>query len=388
MNLKLLCCIIINLIFSQALIAQNLFITSKDSVAGKPKSVIGLGGYVKLVAAYDYLGLPNGSSFSMFEIPTTNDTENRTINFNAWQSRIFIGNTYITKNNQTINAYIEGDFHGNGGGGFRLRYAFANFQNWTIGLANSSFTNVDVWVNISDFDGPPVGVWVRAPQVKYTLNLDQSNQFNFSIEDPVTDYRTNTILDTIISPTKSYIPDIVSNYRHQFDGGNFQASGVFRLISYKNGENREQTYGYGANFSGTFNLFKQDVLYYQAVAGKGIERYLVGLGGYGLDAVSYNTKLTALPVYGGYVGYTHVWSPLGSELNMNSSFIYGYQKVQNKILSDYSDVFVGNYYSANLFFTPIEHINLGFEFIYGDKRDYDNNLGRNHRTYFTMEYVF
>ena len=388
MKIKILFCLLISVFLNNITHAQNLFINSKDSIGGKPKSIIGLGGYVKLVAAYDYLGLPNGSSFNMIEIPTMNDVENRTIDFNAWQSRIFIGNTYTTKKNQTINAYIEGDFHGNGGGGFRLRYAFANFKNWTIGLANSSFTNVDVWVNISDFDGPPVGTWVRSPQVKYTWNLNESNQFNFSIEDPVTDYRTNTILDTIISPTKSFIPDVVSNYRHQFIGGNFQASAVLRLISYKNGENREQTYGYGANFSGTFNVFKRDVLYYQALAGKGIERYLVGLGGYGLDAISYNNKLEALPVYGGYLGYTHVWSPLGSELNMNSSFIYGYQKVQNKLYSEYSDVFVGNYYSANLFFTPIEHINLGFEFIYGDKKDYDNEVGRNHRFYFTMEYVF
>ena len=328
------------------------------------------------------------SSFNMIEIPTINDVANQTVSFNAWQSRIYVGNTYTTKKNETINAYIEGDFHGNAGGGFRLRYAFVNFNNWTIGLANSAFTNLDVWVNISDFDGPPVGTWVRSPQIKYTLNLNESNQFNFSIEDPVSDYRTNTILDTVISSTKSYIPDVVSNYRHQFDGGNFQVSGVFRAISYKNGDQRQQTYGYGATFSGTFKTFKRDTFYYQALAGKGIERYLVGLGGYGLDAISFNNKLVALPVYGGYVGYTHIWSHIGSTLNMNSSFMYGYQKVDNKLYDDYADVFVGNYYSANLFFMPIERINMGFEFIYGDKKDYENNLGRNHRAYFTMEYYF
>lgn len=368
--------------------SQNLYITSKDSIEGHPKNRIGIGGYIKLVATYDYLGLPNGSSFNMVEIPTVNDVENRTIDFNAWQSRIFIGNTYLTKKNQPINAYIEGDFYGNGGGGFRLRYAFVNFQNWTIGQANSSFTNVDVWVNISDFDGPPVGVWVRQPQVKYTWNVNQSNQFNFSIEDPVVDYRTNTILDTIITQSKSYIPDVVSNYRHQFQSGNFQLSGVFRLISYKNGENRQETYGYGMNFSGTFNVLKRDVLYYQGLVGKGIERYLVGLGGYGLDAISYNDELVALPVYGGYLGYTHVWSKPDSDLNLNSSFIYGYQMVENNLYPEYSNIFIGNYYSANLFFTPIERINLGFEFVYGDRKNYLDELGRNHRFYFTMEYVF
>lgn len=384
--------IILFFIFSFAingLRAQNLFLTSNDSIGGKPKNAIGIGGYVKLVATYDYLGLPNGSSFNMIEIPTVNDIENTSIDFNAWQSRFFIKNNFITNKNKLINAYIEGDFHGGNGGGFRMRFAYVNFENWTIGQTNSSFTNTDVWVNISDFDGPPVGVWVRQPQIKYTWDVNKNNQFNFSIENPVTDYRTKTILDTIITSTKSYVPDVVSNFRHKFKGGSFQVSGLFRLISYKSEQERQETFGYGFNFSGTLNVFKKDILYYQGVAGKGISRYLVGLSGYGLDAISIDKNLHTLPVYGSYVGYTHFWSnKTDSNLNLNSSFIYGYQEVKNEIYDGLSDIFSGNYYSANLFLTPIENISVGFEFVYGDKRDYLNQLGRNKRYYFTMEYSF
>lgn len=387
MNVKLyfkeMFTVIIVTLIHTSMSSQIIEVESKEFINGKPRNTIVLGGYVKLVVAYDYLGLPNGSSFNMIEIPTVNDVENRSINFNAWQSRIKLSDTYTTNKNEEINAFLEGDFHGGNGGVFRLRHAYVHFKNWTIGHTNSVLTNNDVWVNISDFDGPPVGVWVRQPQIRYTLILDKTNQFNFSIEDPVLDFRKPQNVDSLLTPTKSYIPDFLANYRHQFKGGNFQLSAVGRLLAYQNGSTRETTFGYGATFSGTFFILKKDLFIYQGLAGKGIERYLVGLGGYGLDAISYKKELYAMPVYGGYVGYQHFWNS-----NLNSSVMYGYQEVQNRLYADYSNVFVGNYYSANLFFNPIEHILMGFEFVYGDKTDYLDQKGRNHRFYFTMEYSF
>lgn len=363
--------------------SQVLQIDSKELVGGVPKNSLELAGYVKLVIAYDYLGLPNGSSFNMIEIPTVDDVENRAVSFNVWQSRIKLTNSFITNKEEKIKARLEGDFHGGNGGGFRLRHAYINFRNWTVGQTNTVFSNSDVWLNIADFDGPPVGVWVRQPQVRFTLNLGKRSQFNFSIEDPVVDFRKQANVDPQITPTKSYLPDFLVNYRYGFNGGTFQISAVGRVLAYQNGDVRQKTYGYGGNISGTFSVFKKDLLIYQALAGKGIERYLVGLGGYGLDAASYENKLNALPVYGGYLGYQHFWNK-----TVNSSIMYGYQEVQNKFYADYAHIFVGNYYSANLFFYPIENVAVGFEFVYGDKKDYLDQKGRNHRYYATVEYSF
>jgi hypothetical protein len=371
------------LVFESKVNAQITVVASKDLIDGKPRNSIVLGGYVKLVATFDYLGLPNGSSFNMIEIPTENDVANQSLNFNAWQSRIKLKNIFRTKKKQEIFANIEGDFHGSGGGGFRLRHAYVKFNNWTVGQTSTVFSNDDVWVNISDFDGPPVGTWVRQPQIKYTLDLNKNNQFNFSIEDPVIDFRNRAVLDSTGVPTKPFLPDLVSNFRHQFNGGNFQLSGIVRMLSYKKENRREEALGYGGMISGTFKILKKDLFIYQALAGKGIERYLVGLGGYGFDAVLFEDKLETLPVYGGYLAFQHFWNS-----NLNSSFIYGYQEVQNKLDANYSNIFIGNYYSANLFFYPIENINLGFEFVYGDKTNYLDHKGRNHRFYFTMEYSF
>lgn len=363
--------------------SQTISFHSKDTIGDRPRNTIGIGGIIKLVTTYDYLGLPNGSSFNMYEIPTTNDKKNPSLMFNAWQSRIKIKNNFITKKKEEVIGYIEGDFSGATPGGFRLRYAYVKFKNWTIGQTDSGMSNLDVWVNISDFDGPPVGTWVRQPLIKYTLNLDTNNQFNFSIEDPVLDYAQIDDLDPDLIPTKPVIPDFVFNYRHKFKSGNFQFSSVARVLAYKKNDVRERTLGYGATFSGTFNLFKKDLFIYQGLIGKGIERYLVGLGGYNLDAVPFNNKLEALPVYGGYFGYQHYWNS-----NLNSSFLYGYQKVENNLYKDFSNPFEGNYYSANLFFDPIENVSFGFEFVYGDRKDINDNSGRNHRAYFTVEYSF
>ena len=68
--------------------------------------------------------------------------------------------------------------------------------------------------------------------------------------------------------------------------------------------------------------------------------------------------------------------------------MYGYQEVQNKFYAEYAHIFVGNYYSANLFFYPIENVVVGLEFVYGDKKDYLDQKGRNHRYYATVEYAF
>jgi len=370
--------------------SQILSIESKDSINGHPKNSTFVGGYVKLVSAYDYLGSTNGAAFNLISIPTVGDVKNAALTSNGYQSRMKIRNIYYGDNGDRVEAYVESDFHGAGSGGLRLRHAWVKYKNWKIGHSDSNFGNGDVWLNIVDFDGPPVGTWVRQPQVTYTLPINENNQFNFALEDNVVDVRK----EVQVGASKAYLPDFVANYRRSFKGGTLQLAGVSRIITNSSDSSREKINGYGAHLSGTFNLLEKDLFMYSGIAGKGIERYLVGLEGYGLDAApDANDKLQALPIYGGYLGYQHYWNS-----NFNSSFMYGYQRLKSDKevditlddVSNYSKVdFIGQYYSANLYFSPVEKVHLGFEFVYGDLKDNIlDQKGRNHRMYFTMEYWF
>ena len=313
------------------------------------------------------------------------------------QTRLIFATAFQTKSLGEIMSYIETDFFGgDGGGNLRLRHAYVRFKNFRIGQTWSGFTDEEAQPNITDFDGPSTGAWVRSAQLTYFIRPNQDQDISIGLEVPIIDYGRYFLIDTLVTPANQTVPDFVTHYEVRWPSGHFQIAGVARAIEYKNAANKNiYKLGGGFSASGMQKIFKKDVLVYQAAYGHGISRYLVSFGGGGWDAVP-DTKgnLDLVPIYGGYVGYQLFWGKKNyanrDHNYWSSTFVYGYVNLDNPQYPTLGNqtLLTGSYASANLYWHIVQPMNIAIEGIYGFRTDEFLSPGDNLRIQMVVEYNF
>ena len=379
--------------------SQLLKLTSADSLNGKPKKQFYTTAWVKFSAFYDLRGIPNESAMHLPSIPTERENipDDPQYHADLNQTRIIFATAFQTKSLGEIMSYIETDFFGgDGGGNLRLRHAYVRFKNFRIGQTWSGFTDEEAWPNITDFDGPSTGAWVRSAQLTYFIRPNKDQDISIGLEVPIIDYGRYLLIDTLVTPANQTVPDLVSHWELRWPSGHFQIAGVVRAIEYKNAEN-QNVYNVGGGFSasGMQKLFNRDILVYQAAYGHGISRYLVSFGGGGWDAVP-DTKgnLDLVPIYGGYVGYQLFWGKKNyanrDHNHWSSTFVYGYVNLDNPQSPTLGNptLLTGSYASANLYWHIVNPMNIAIEGIYGFRTDEFLSSGNNLRIQLVVEYNF
>jgi len=368
--------------------SQTLKLNSKDSLNGEPKNSFEFSGYVNTIMYYDFAGINNAyPALNITEVPVGNDVYKEPyLNFNAFQTRIRMKSRHNTKIG-LIKTYIEGDFV-SGTGALRLRHALISINKWDIGQTWSNFSDEDMWPNMTDYDGPPTGVWARHTMIRYNAIQGTNNSLSFSIEGPSLDYSDNYNIDTAITTTNQNIPDITARYRYDSDKFHFQLSGVYRTIRYKNIIDTALFYesGYGVSLSSGITVFGRDRLHMQATAGKGIARYLVGFEGRNWDAVPTGKQnIGLLPTYGGFLGYDHYWN---KKKTFSSTIVAGGVYVQNNVLENVGDFMEGYWGLINLYWYPVNNLSIAIEYVGAYRKDYLSEEGYADRIQFMVQYNF
>lgn len=364
--------------------AQHLHVHSPDSLNGKPRYSLHLGGWIKLNGIYDFIGHPNTAALNPVEIPTGDITKRPTFTMDVYQTRVKIGSTLQTERFKEINTYIESDFYGNNGGGLRLRHAYADFNGrLAIGQYWSTASDDDVWANITDFDGPPTGVWVRQAQIRYTQPFSSDSHLSIAIETPNSDLN-RLVQDTIVTTANQNVPDLIAHYKQKKEKYHFQLASILRNIRLETPEGTDHKVAFGGILSGSFLIAKKDKFQYQLLAGKGIASYLVSFGGKGFNVVNIpNEGLQTVPVYGGYLAYQHFWST-----EFSSTLVAGGALVSNEWLDSIGNIFEGSYSSLNIYWHSVKRVNMAFEVQYATHRDLLDEFGDAIRLQFVMEYEF
>ena len=384
-------------LFSIQIQAQLLILQSADSLNGKPKKQFYTTAWVKFSAFYDFTGIPNESSMHLPSIPTERENIEDDPQYHADmnQTRLIFATEFQTKFLGEIKSYIETDFFGgDGGGGLRLRHAYVRFKNFRIGQSWSGFTDEEAWPNITDFDGPSTGAWVRSTQVTYFIRPNKNSDISIGAEVPTIDYGRYLYVDSLIGTANQTLPDFVSHYELRWNGGHVQLAGVFRAIEYKKLGEKKYAYGGGLSFSGSQTLFGRDKFIFQAAYGHGISRYLVSFGGGGWDGVPdpRTNELKLVPIYGGYVGYQLFWGKKKYDTrkhnHFSSTFVYGYVQLDNPLNFPKPTLLTGSYASANVYWHIVGPLNVAVEGIYGYRTDEFDSSGDNVRILGVVEYNF
>ncbi|MEM8983015.1 MAG: DcaP family trimeric outer membrane transporter [Pseudomonadota bacterium] len=318
-----------------------------------------IGGFVRADVVHDLESLGFEDLVFNRTIPldgSAGDDESQT-RLSARLSRISIDFRRKTTTGR-VRTFIEADFFGGGdefssGYEFRLRHAAAQLGDFYLGQWWSSFSDVASFPEGSDFAGPLGKIVVRQPGIRWANDVGEGWRLGASVENPAGD-----LSGPDIALASDSVPDLIGYAQLTRDWGRVKLAGLGRRLETEN----SAVWAGGINLTGRFPvrfLGARDNIVFQAQVGEGITRYFAGFGGAGLDGiVSVDRGIEPAGVTAGYVAYQHWWND-----TLLSTVTAGAMKLDLASTAAPGSFERGEYYSANLFWTPINGATFGFDVI-------------------------
>ncbi len=347
-----------------------------------------IGGFVKTDAIYNYDALTVPDRFIVGSIPTSDSppsTVKTQSQITANQSRLNVDLRQPTREG-ILRAFVEGDFQGSGNT-FRMRHAFGQWKRLLAGQTWSAFMDTSASPEEIDFEGLNGRINARQPQIRISPNLSEvgrRHEFVLSIEDPDVKVTNGDGL--------SQVPDIVASARFNWaDNMHYQIAVVLRQIRAEwltDPMRTEEEFGWGVSVSGRIELPNwgaKDQIVFQVNGGRGIGRYINDLNTIGdYDGIFSPTgQLDLIDVYAGYVSGQHWWNG-----TMRSNLTFGYVQISSP------DYVLGPFYertyraSVNLMWTPTPRIDMGWEFLWGERENIDGSSGTAKQIQVAAQYQF
>ncbi|TDB28750.1 porin [Stenotrophomonas sp. ATCM1_4] len=345
------------------------------------ETLIRLGGYAKLDAIADSRAAGDNQQFVTSSIPVGGPHRDVShFDMHAKQTRFsFEARRPTTHGN--LRFYLENDFFGSSDSyEFRLRHAYGQLGNTYAGYGYSTFMDADSLPDTLDFAGPGAAGYLLVAGIHHSFALGKGNTLTVAAEDP--DSQLANPGDADISTER--LPDISLVARMERDWGHLQLGAVARSLGYDGDGRSDRVFGGGLQLSGSFAIAERDLLLFGVVGGKGISRYTADLTGSGLDAaINADGQLKALPLYGGFFGYTHYWSDM-----WRSNLIYGQLHLDDADALT-RDAFRRSQYGAlNLIWSPAPSWTMGMEVLYGQQRLQDGRSADTLRVQGSLQYSF
>jgi hypothetical protein len=336
-------------------------------------------------------------------IPTSGSEAARRTNrtgFSVNQTQIYAGFWVPTDLGKAL-AFTNINFEQNTSGPpiFDLYLAYAEVGGLRAGKAWSTFSNVPAIPDTLDYEGPNAIPEVQNVMLRFTAHLTDEWTAAGAAEAPNANI-TMPNGSTNGAPLNQY-PDAIVRTTWSPGNSTIQLSGIYRRLgaigTWKPaGTTQEESFrsavnGWGVQFSGNlaFNtgfpktggwfgrVFGRDSLQYGAVYGQGIGAYVQDTMDIGLDAAPISddsSRLKAIRMATGWAGLEHFWSK-----NARSTVTFGYVSTYKQPLRAADTYKSALYVSGNLIFTLLGALEVGAEYIYGNRVTQGDGKGHNSR---------
>lgn len=348
------------------------------------RTVFGVGGYVEGVVAYDFDGAIDATGFNVDEISVPRNPAMR----NQFQASMTNTNIYMVLATETkwgvLTAYAQADFSDHNYG-FMLKHAVVKLHNLLGGLTRSTFQDAISSPPTIDYSGPAGSVDICNIQIRYSKDITPNLTFAVAAEMPKTSYTTGQYNESI----KQRVPDIPAYVQYKWDGGSshVRLSGLLRNMSYRNlqkGENKFVT-GWAVQLSGAVNVVNRATIFYQGVYGQGYGEYLEDTNGQGFDLISAGTD-------GSMKAPHQLGIVAGAKFNLTKKLFVSGAYSLNRVYDQSSlggDTFRNaDYVVANCFYTPVEDLQVGVEYLYGRRVNVDSQSATANRIQAMIRYNF
>lgn len=371
------------------------------STAGNPGTRFSYGGFIKLDAAVTQTSdgdIPDGSVGRLFYVPKAipvgggrTKEGGADTDMGANFSRFWFAADTDLESGDKLKGYLEFDLFGGGSTAFTgneiatntyaltLRHAYVTWNKWLAGQTWSNFQDANALPDTIDFLGPTEGiVFVRQAQLRYT-----SGPWSFSIENPETVYTPFRGNMAQISGDDGAVPDVTARYTAKGNWGHFSVGALARQLKYQNARVHDSNTGYGVSLSGKWNIGANDDFRYMVTAGSGIGRY-IGLA-LNNDAVLDSAgDLENIDVISGFVGWRHVFGP-----KLRGNLFYSRAQYDNETaLTGLGITKSSQSAHVNLIYTPIPKLDIGAEYIWGQREIESGDKGDLNRLQAHVKYSF
>ncbi|HYM31705.1 MAG TPA: DcaP family trimeric outer membrane transporter, partial [Candidatus Cybelea sp.] len=322
---------------------------------------------------------------------------------------------------------------------FALRHAYGTLGPLLAGQYFSLFEDLAAAPETLDFGGAiAVAGPLRLPQIRYVYDMGHGLTLAGSAENPQTvmvnahptDHGAASNVQPVLGSSTfglgqgDKIPDFVGAVIFSQGPGHIAFRGVLRdlyahnpttanitnsALAAPNGtgfaNQNASTLGWGAGISGDYHVFGKDDILGEINGGYGIGRYITNTGNTQADSIqsSAGNTLTAVPAWAANLGYQHWWTDnLRSTLEgsvifqnwQNSAFaITGANAATIAAMNSN----VGQFGSlthrelsthVNLIWSPVPAIDLGYEFIWEQRKIEAGNSGQLVRSQISTKFKF
>jgi hypothetical protein len=362
-------------------------------------------GFVRLTGLYDFNPIGSRDDFVTNSIPVPQQSGQNN-NFSARYSRIGLDTWTPTPLWEwNVHTFIEADFFngpaqavGGGSNPFRLRFAFIDFGYFRVGQQNTVFMDGNAFPTTVDFAGPRGLINQRRASARMTLPLCDELYWAVGVEQPFSDITTNGLGTNIQD-----MPDFATHLRYEADLGHVQLSGIVRSIEFQPtlGQATRKV-GWGLSASTVFHPWalltcsnpvrssnptglERSRILLQYSFGWGIGRYIQDMAGQGLDGQvdPTNGSFHTLYATGWSASYEH-WFTERWLTNVTYSQDYNATAPDQPATS-----YIGaKYFTVALWYIPIRNMSIGFEYVWGERKNLDDERGKANRINGLVQYNF
>ncbi len=349
---------------------------------------MGIGGAVRMRGWYDFGGAMPYNGFIPYSIPVpADDARRRRLAATPAGTALFFRIIGTNKALGNFSAFIQGNFDGGDGTGFKIKKSYVTINDWTIGYASSSFMDLAADPPVIDAQGPCGQVNNTSVLVAWRHDIRQRWTLGASVEFP----KSAVAADGVSTKTLAdWFPDIVAYGQWNFGraGGHLRLSGLLRVMPYRDltaARNRSAA-GWSAQLSSVAPLSYGVTLFASALAGKGAESYVN-------DMMLSPLDLLPDPGRDGRMYAPWFWgATAGVRYNFTDAVFGSVSVSESRLMARHGiagDQYkYGLYGVANIFWNMSARLQVGAEYLIGRRCNYNGESASANRVNLLFQFSF
>lgn len=250
--------------------APLFILMSKDA-----NLAMGIGGTLNVTGWFDWNGVVDGSDFATYLIPIHKTPEDmKNLGASASGSSIFFSIMGRHTPIGDYRAYIEGGFSGYGHKGFKLKKAWFQIRDFTIGLAKSTFSDPAAQPDVLDGAGANGKIDKSNVLVRWMRTWRDRWSLAGSVELPSSQPDENA---PMTKKVRDYVPDFAALGQYQWNRGmsHVRLALLLRSMSYRDlvAERNRHVTGWGLQLSSVVRAGRMMTFYALGSYGRGVASY-------------------------------------------------------------------------------------------------------------------
>lgn len=349
---------------------------------------MGIGGAINLNAWFDWNGIVPNEEFNVYNISMPKTPENmKAVGASASASKLFFN---IMGRNTPVGffrAYIEAGFYGYGDPGFKLKRAWFQVKDFTVGLAKSTFSDPAAQPEVLDYAGANGRIDRANVLARYLHTWHNRWSVAGSVEFSTTKPRE---VENMTAKVRDYVPDFAAMGQFQWDRGmsHVRIAALIRNMAYRDlvaAKNRNVV-GWGVELSSIIRAGRHLTFYALGSIGQGIATYTGDLYYGHADMLPYLDRpgqMYAPTTVSATAGLkVQIMKKLSSTICLSTLRHYAKGNLSDDTYK------YGQYLAANIVYQITPRLMAGAEYLAGKRMNFNGEHGNANRVLISCGYSF